>query len=83
MDVAVRSDRTEPQKALQIIFSKSFWGSKGDFFKNPPWSPKALLHPNLNTLANIGAGGAEKEIEVAGLDDPLHTLIEQFEGVEG
>ena len=36
MDIPVRLCRTEPLKILAISFLQSFWGSRGDFSKNPP-----------------------------------------------
>ena len=52
MDVSVCAFRTEALKIQLKKISKSSWGSKGDFFKNPPWSPKAIPSPSVTRLQN-------------------------------
>ena len=39
----ILEEMEEKKKESFEKFSKSFWGSKGSFFKKTPWSPKAFI----------------------------------------
>ena len=57
-------------------------GCGGTFFKSSPASSSpSSLHRNDRSQPDIGTGGADHELEVTGLDDPLHFLIEELEGI--